>query len=177
LHNSRRPHLASWERQKKTIAVQTPFATLPAKPAVDLSFPRSHVFDRQIRRSAGTDHGFKKVDSRRAELVVSRITTTISIARQGPSAFLSLPAVPPCAVHAGGNLPPRYSPRHLLQLSAHCKTVPRLGANCNECERSVSGIHLHLDGWALPRDCGRIARSRNARSLRNEDGEWHHRGV
>jgi hypothetical protein len=44
----------------------------------------------------------KKVDSRRAELVVSRITATISIARQGPSAFLSLPAVPPYAarVHA-----------------------------------------------------------------------------
>jgi hypothetical protein len=91
--------------KKNPIGAQTPIAPSPsraAKSAVDLSSQRSQVFDHQIRRSAGTDHGFKKVDSGRAELVVSRITATISIARQGPSAFLSLPAVPPYAarVHA-----------------------------------------------------------------------------
>jgi len=58
-----------------------------AQPEVDLSSSRSPVFDREFSRSSGTDHGFEKFDSGRAELVVSRITTTISNARQGPSAF------------------------------------------------------------------------------------------
>src|SRR5437867_7090499 len=60
---------------------------VPRGQKVDLSSLRSLVFDRQFRRSIGTDHGFENLTQRRAELVVSRITTTISIARQGPSAF------------------------------------------------------------------------------------------
>src|SRR5258705_13261858 len=101
------------------MGVQTPIAPSPAKPAVDLSSSRSQVFDHQIRRSGGTDHGFKKVDSGRAELVVSRITTTISIARQGPSAFYLCRRCRP-APHGfppGANFPPR----PLLQLLVHCK--------------------------------------------------------
>jgi len=60
---------------------------VPRGQKVDLSSLRSLVFDRQFRRSIGTDHGFENLTQGRAELVVSRITTTISIARQGPSAF------------------------------------------------------------------------------------------
>jgi len=88
-HNSKRPHLASLDVERNHSGFRRPSRPRPraAKPAVDLSSSRSQVFDHQIRRSGGTDHGFKKVDSGRAELVVSRITTTISIARQGPSAF------------------------------------------------------------------------------------------
>jgi hypothetical protein len=44
----------------------------------------SPVFDRQSR---GSINGYRLLTLRRAELVVVRITATISIARQGPPAF------------------------------------------------------------------------------------------
>ena len=79
------PAALSHDRADKTPS--TPSPSRAAWPEVDLSSLRSLVFDRQFRRSIGTDHGFENLTQGRAELVVSRITTTISIARQGPSAF------------------------------------------------------------------------------------------
>jgi len=102
-----------WGRWKILPAALSHGGTGPApspsragQPEVDLSSSRSLVFDRQMRRSSGTDHGFEKFDSGRAELVVSRITTTISIARQGPSAFF---------ISAGGPALRRKS-SHLAQI-------------------------------------------------------------
>src|SRR6266446_6185302 len=85
------PGWGRWKYSRRPLLMAVtgpaPSPSRAGQPEVDLSSSRSPVLDRQIRRSSGTDHGFEKFDSGRAELVVSRITTTISIARQGPSAF------------------------------------------------------------------------------------------
>jgi hypothetical protein len=110
-----------WGRWKTLPAALSHGGTDPRRPPwraawaqVDLSSSRSQVFDCQIRQSTGTDHGFEKFDSGRAELVVSRITTTISIARQGPSAFF---------ISAGG--PAHCAARILAWGKSSAKTILR----------------------------------------------------
>jgi hypothetical protein len=117
------PGWGRWERFPAALSRggTSPWHSLacPRDPEVELSSSRSPVFDRQIRRSIGTDHGFEKFDSGRAELVVSRITTTISIARQGPSAFFISAGGP--ALRRKSLRPVPIFPRQLLQPEAHCK--------------------------------------------------------